>query len=187
MIENPVNKGSHVLAAFGGMGKSHFARAYPSVAIDLEAIPYKYIYYRSEHLHALTRQDYEGLKQVHERTVNPNFPENYIHDIVQNLGRYAFIMVVLSPEALSGLEALDISYAIAYPEASAKGELMDRMRARGNNEAFISKIGQLLATQDEKEFLLGSLHPDAFFTLGPGEYIEDLIRREYGFEPGAAE
>lgn len=189
MIENPANKGSHVIAAFGGMGKSHFARSYPKLAVDLEAIPYKYIYHQPEHLRALDRQDYEGLKEVGDRMINPAFPENYIHGIVQNLGRYAFVMVVLSPEALMGLEELGVSYSIVYPEdtPAAKSELIDRMRQRGNNAAFIGKIKQLLSTPDEKESLLSSLHPASFFTLGQGEYIQDLIRREYGFEPGAEE
>lgn len=185
MIEKPANKGSHVIAAFGGLGKSHFARSYPSAAIDLEAVPYKYIYHRPEHLRALERQEYEKLKEAGDRTVNSDFPENYIHDIVRNLGKYAFVMVVLSPEALSGLEQLDVSYAIVYPEDSTQGKLVERMRRRGNNETFIEKIQQLLATPYEKESLQRSLHPAAFFMLGPDEYIEDLARREYGFEPNS--
>ena len=54
------------------------------------------------------------------------------------------------------------------------------MKRRGNNEAFVSKISALLSTSDEKDHLLKTLKPLRFFTLGQREYLEDLIRREFG-------
>jgi hypothetical protein len=175
-----INQGSHVIATFGGMGKTYFARKYPELAVDLEAVQYKYIYHRPEDLDAIDHGQHEGLKSISDRIDNPSFPDNYVREIVRNLGKYSFVLIVLSPETLANLEELDVGYSLVYPDYSAKEDLIERIKRRGNNDAFVSKISKLLSTSDEKNHLLKTLKPLHFFTLGHHEYLEDLIRREFG-------
>ena len=179
MPEHSENRGSIVISAFGGLGKSLFARKYPSLAIDLEAVPYKYHYTHPRHLEALPNSEHEGLKGITERSTNPNFPDNYVEAIKHSLGHYALVFIVLSPETLALLERDRIAYSIVYPDETLADELLERMRARGNDEHFIEKIRSTLATTTEKGMLRAHFHPEQFFTLGHQQHLEDLIARQY--------
>lgn len=173
------NKESLVISAFGAIGKTHFAAKYPRIAIDLEAIPYKYIYLSKQDQGYLAEGNHEPLKGAGNRTFNPEYPSNYVHEIMACLGKYSLILVVLSPETLLALEQNNIDYSVIYPDIAMKLELLERMRHRGNNRKFLSKIDTILSSDTEQQDILSNLHPRQLITAHSGEYLEDILQREY--------
>ena len=175
---NTANKGSLVLSTFGCLGKTTFARSYPELAVDIEAIPYKYSYpgYTFEELQSA---DHETLKGVTDRTDNPAFPCNYVEEVERQLGNKAIILIVLSPEILTSLEQREISYSIVYPDRLAKQTILKRSRERGNNQQFVQKLNMLLSNNKEETRLRTTLHPERFYTIEANDYLEDFIRSEF--------
>lgn len=169
------NKGSIIIATFGGLGKTTFARRHPSLAIDLEAIPYKYLY-RSKRSHRLLNEgSHEALKGLdHDRSLNPAFPMNYVQAIVDNLGTYRYILIVLSPEVLKELERRGIGYYLLLPSSDSSEVILERMRRRGNSPEFVHKMRHLLS-REEIEAVKKTLRPIACYYLPKNGHVEAFI------------
>lgn len=173
------NKGSIVIAAFGGLGKTIFARKYPDIAIDLEGIAYKYIYHSHKSKQMIVNGIHEPLKGLDsDRSPNPEFPANYVRDIVANLGKYRYILIVLSPEVLKELEQKHIGYYLLWPADDAKDTIFERLRERGNTDAFVRKIDGLLTPAGIKT-LQETLRPIAFYTIPKHSHLEEFISKTF--------
>lgn len=71
---------------------------------------------------------------------DPNFPNNYIEHIQQNIGKVDVIFVSSLKVVRQALADNGIRVLIVYPNKSLKEEWIRRFRARGNNDGFINFI-----------------------------------------------
>lgn len=71
---------------------------------------------------------------------NPDFPNNYIEHIKENIGKVDFIFVSSHKVVRDALRENDIKYVLIYPDVSLKKEWLDRMRFRGNDSSFIEMM-----------------------------------------------
>ena len=106
-----------------------------------------------------------------EKKENPNFIDDYIHHIKQNLGEVDAIFVSTHKEVLDALEENNISYSIILPDPSLKEEFIRRYKKRKSPEAFIQKLDENfepwikeLGDRDVKKFYIKK--PDQYITRG---------------------
>lgn len=71
---------------------------------------------------------------------HPDFPNNYIKHIKDNLNKAHVIFVSSHEVVRKALEEADVEYHLFYPDKSLKDEWIRRFRERGNDEGFISFI-----------------------------------------------
>lgn len=71
---------------------------------------------------------------------NPDFPNNYIEHIKQNIGKVDVIFVSSHAVVRKALADHDIKTIIVYPNKNLKSEWLRRFKARGNSEGFIKFI-----------------------------------------------
>ena len=125
---------SMIIAGFAGIGKTSLAKKYKNV-IDIESSPYKWDYSN------MNITDIEKVKGSVGRTVNPNFPSNYINKIKESIGIYDIILVWVHPEEILPLyEENNIDYVLCFPEMSAISIYEERFNKRGNSENYIRKV-----------------------------------------------
>lgn len=106
-----------------------------------------------------------------EKKENPNFIEDYIHHIKQNLGEVDVIFISTHKEVLDALEENNIWYSIILPDPSLKEEFIRRYKKRKSPEAFIQKLDENFETwikelenRDAKKFYIKE--PDQYITRG---------------------
>ena len=170
-----MNKDSVILASFACLGKTYFAKKYPSIAIDIDSLPYRMIEYSPSD--NLERQ--KGSPNL--VTTNSAFPANYIDEVLRCIGKYRFIFVTLSPAILQELEGLGLSYSILYPKFSRKERIMKDAEKRGNNYTFVKMLEGILSTPEERNSIVKNRKYDDFIVLEDDEYIEDYIKRKYTY------
>lgn len=68
---------------------------------------------------------------------NPNFIEDYIKHIKDNIGKVDIIFVSSYKEVRQALRDNNIKYFMIYPMLDMKDEIIKRMRKRGNDNKFI--------------------------------------------------
>lgn len=73
---------------------------------------------------------------------NPDFPNNYIKHIKDNIGKVDYIFVSSHKEVRNAMNDNLISYLLAFPHESLIKEYVERFVSRGNDEKFIEFICQ---------------------------------------------
>lgn len=71
---------------------------------------------------------------------NPDFPNNYIKHIKENLGKADIIMVSSHKDVRDALVKNNIDFTLVYPDKSLKDEYIKRYQERGNDEKFIETL-----------------------------------------------
>lgn len=120
-----------VIAGFSGVGKTTLGNKYKNV-IDLDSA--EYVYDDSEILHL----DFEARKGM-DRKPNPNWPENYINKIKEEISNYDFILVWDRLDALEEYEKNNINFWLCYPDRNSLEIYKTRYKNRGNTELYIEK------------------------------------------------
>lgn len=69
-----------------------------------------------------------------QRVRNPEFPNNYIKHIKENIGKYDCIFVSSHSSVREALDKEGIDYTIVYPESSCKAEWVGRCFIREKNK-----------------------------------------------------
>ncbi len=159
-----------IISGFGGVGKTYLAKKYKKV-IDLESSPYKYDYTKAD------GQNYEKLKGKEGRTLNKNYPENYIAAINDAVKKYDIVCVRYNgDEPVDFYDTYGLDYIVCYPTKSAYKNYVKRFEQRGNSKEWIEKNKKYYEVAYERcknfkgEKIL--LHGD--------EKLEDaLIKRNY--------
>lgn len=113
-----------VIAAFPGTGKTHYFQNH-SNCLDSDSSDYSWI------------KDLEG-KNTKER--NPDFPNNYIKHIEDNLEKVEFIFVSSHDVVRDALVASGIEFTFIYPNIDLKDEYLERFKQRGSPEGFINLL-----------------------------------------------
>lgn len=71
---------------------------------------------------------------------NPDFPNNYIKHIKENIGKVDYIFVSSHKEVRSELNYQNVTYTLIYPHESLIQEYIKRFTERGNDIKFIEFI-----------------------------------------------
>lgn len=71
---------------------------------------------------------------------NPNFPENYINHIIENIGKVDFIFISSHKNVRDALSKEGLKYILFYPEKSCKQEWIQRAINRGSPESFANML-----------------------------------------------
>ena len=113
-----------VISAFPACGKSYTYKNFngkPYTMIDSDSSKFSWIY--------------ENGVKTDKR--NPNFIEDYISHIKENIGKVDVIFVSSHAEVRKALRDNNIKYFMIYPSLEMKDEMLRRMKERGNDEKFI--------------------------------------------------
>lgn len=121
--ENKVR--TRIIAAFPGTGKSYYHKQYPDTTLDSDSSNFSWV-----------------KKAEGDKTRNPNFPDNYIKHIKENIGKYEFIFVSTHKEVREALLENCIFFYLLYPEVQDKEEFLKRYIDRGNDDAFVKLLDQ---------------------------------------------
>lgn len=70
-------------------------------------------------------RSYSDNKEV-IKLCNPDFPNNYIKHIKENIGKYDYIFVSSHASVREALDKENIDFTIVYPESSCKAEWVGR-------------------------------------------------------------
>lgn len=162
---------SLLIASFACLGKTTFTNKYPDLAVDIESIHYARNY---------TNKDLndEVAKGDNNWEPNPEYPANYIKDVVDNIGKSKIIFLTTAVDALEELNKLDIRYSILYPGKKRRDQVLSDARKRGNDDAFVVFLDSLLSTDAHKRSF-EDLDADKFVLIDDGRYIEQYIKENY--------
>ena len=116
---------TRIISAFPGTGKSYFYNENKSTTIDSDSSEFSWV------------KDDQG-KNTKER--NPNFPQNYIEHIKENIGKYEFIFVSSHKEVREALKDNCSFFYLIYPAINRKEEFIQRYIDRGSSNGFIKLI-----------------------------------------------
>lgn len=151
-----------IISAFPGIGKTTLVQINKNY-IDLESSDYKWI-------------DIDKTLPIEERkgtakTINPDFPNNYIKKINELTGMGFNVLISSHKEVREALQAQGIEYTIILPSLDMKEEMISRYLSRGNQESFVN----LLKTNYEKFVGDLSIDTNEKIILKSGQYLSDLV------------
>ncbi len=165
-----------IIAAWGCLGKTTFAKKYPSIALDLESVQYNYKYDFRELTDEIAKFNPCLGQFIHEL-----YPYNYVGAILSNLGRYRYIFITLAREILRELDNLGLPYTIVYPSVTRKEKILKDAEKRGNTKVFLNVINEILSSNEEYASLTQHFNYQNFDIIRDDEYIEDYLKRKHNF------
>lgn len=71
---------------------------------------------------------------------NPEFPNNYVEHIIENIGKVDYILISSHDIVRKALAERGIQYILVYPDISLRDEYINRYIQRGSSEEFINNI-----------------------------------------------
>lgn len=155
-------KNTKIISGFPGVGKSYlFDNNMNLTILDSDSSQFSWI------------KDRDG-NNTKER--NPNFPENYIQHIKDNVGMVDIIMVSSHKVVRDALKENNIDYILVYPSKPLKLQYLDRYKQRGNDDNFINMI------DNNWEGFIYEIENETFPTklrLWNNEYLGDILRKDY--------
>jgi hypothetical protein len=107
-----------IISAFPGIGKSYATSKIPG-ALDSDSSHFSWAA--------------PGMR-------NPNFPENYIKHIRDNMETASYIFVSSHQEVRDALANAGIDYLLVYPDPKIKEEYLKRYIDRGSPESFVQLL-----------------------------------------------
>ncbi len=127
-----MSKKTIVVSAFPACGKTYAYKNYQDKYSILDSDS-SYFSWKYE-----TERDDKGnpLRGV-RRVRNPEFPNNYIKHIQENIGKVDFILVSSHLQVREAMERAGINYVTVYPKKEMLNEWVGRMYRRGNDKNFI--------------------------------------------------
>lgn len=106
---------------------------------------------------------------------NPEFPDNYIKHIRENMGKVDVIFVSSHEQVREALAENKIPYFLVYPNIGEKYLYKDRYRERGSEEDFIKMLDikweQWIGTCERDD------QAEAKISLSSGKYIDTILDR----------
>ena len=150
-------KNTKIISAFPACGKTYvFENFKDKVIIDSDSSKFSWVFV--------------GDQKVR----NPDFPENYINHIKENIGKVDYIFVSTHENVRRALEDAGIDFYLVYPDRSLKEEWIGRCFLRGSGKKFC----QLIA--DNWDNWIDGLEEDSkkhkFMKLLNNEYLSHVIR-----------
>lgn len=118
-----------VISAFPAMGKSHAYKILKNIrgmnVLDSDSSQFSWIY------------DVESLA-TKER--NPDFPNNYIQHIKENMNTAECIFVSSHENVRQAMKEAGIPYILVYPKKDMLPEIVGRCVLRGSDDNFIKTL-----------------------------------------------
>jgi hypothetical protein len=121
VLEKDTNQ-TRIIAGFPGIGKSFYFEKHKNTTLDSDSSLFSWVIL-------------DGNK-----VRNPEFPNNYISHIKENIGKYEFIFVSTHDQIRRALRQNCIFFYLLYPARNRKDEFMQRYKDRGSPDSFISLI-----------------------------------------------
>ena len=160
-----------LILSYMGTGKTELSKKFKNV-IDLDFLDYRYIYDIS--IRHLPLEQRKG--QVHLRTINEEYPNNYINAILEELKKGK---IVVTPFIEHVFNAVDNNYEIikenntkiilVFPQSDSFEEYEKRFKERGNKEQFIERrrrefpfLDNLFKNADEEKYEKVIAKPNQF-------------------------
>lgn len=119
---------------------------------------------------------YDPHGQLVTKFRNPDFPDNYIQHIKENIGKYDYIFVSSHAEVRESLDREGIEFTIVYPEQRCKAEWIGRCFIREQNGESGCSAKLMYDNWDQWIFECvetGRGHNE--IVLGSDEYLSDLF------------
>lgn len=154
-----------IISAFPGMGKTTYHKNNPETTLDSDSSGFSWV-----------------VNKEGEKVRNPNFPQNYVNHIKENIGKYQYIFVSSHKEVRDALLDNSLYFTLVYPDINRKDEFIERYRNRGNDENFIKLV------ESKWEEWIGEIeYPEEGYTLKTthyGENIEEVLKEKEIMVPG---
>lgn len=107
---------------------------------------------------------------------NPDFPNNYIKHIKENIGKVDYIFVSSHSIVRNALAKENIEFTLVVPEKKLLNDWMIRMYNRGNDDDFINlQIDNWDTWLDEIENEKGTY--SKLIKLKKNEYLSDILHK----------
>ena len=163
-----------IISGFAGIGKTTLGKKYKNV-IDLESSNYSSIYDDNFKL-----KDSETRKgQNLYRRPNPDWPDNYVKEIIKKANEYDIILVSQSKDLRKTLDKYGINYILCFPKIECKKEYIKRYYKRNNIDSWIEDMDKHFEKWIEKLVK----EPKEKLILKPNETLEDaLLNKGYKLE-----
>ena len=129
-----MSKKTVVISAYPCCGKSYAYEHYKDKYSMLDSDSSKFSW-KTEKVALPDMQD--GCKWEERKVRNPEFPDNYIAHIKENIGKVDIIFVSSHIQVRKALEEARIRYCTVYPKENMLNEWVGRMYRRGSDEKFI--------------------------------------------------
>lgn len=155
-----------IINAFSGAGKTYLKGRYKSV-IDLEPMDYHWAYPECS-----MKFSQEQRKKMSNRTENPDWPENYIYDILKYHQQGSIVLIGGSDEIIDYLEEHSTSCLVLVPSPDQKEDYLKRFERRGNKKAYID-----FWDEHFEEYIIKKMKYKNIVWMLPGEYLEDTLKR----------
>lgn len=166
-----------IILAFPCMGKTHYAKEHPDIALDLEGSDFLFDKTGYEHLSS------EEFKGIPNRTRKENGLWDYvkaIDDAVKS-GTYKYVFAAQNPEIVKALIFMghDVHYVKPLPVVESERVFRTRAQLRGNNDSWIEGtikflIPSPLSIFDSKELEHVYLH-----FAPPKDYLSDFLDKTF--------
>jgi len=117
-------KKTRIISAFPGIGKSYYHKLFPETTLDSDSSLFSW------------EEGKQGIKR------NPDFPNNYVTHIKENIGKYDFIFVSSHKEVREALLKNCLFFYLIYPSKDLKDVFIERYKDRGSSEDFISLVSK---------------------------------------------
>lgn len=127
-----MSKRTVVVSAFPCCGKTYAFKNYQDKysILDSDSSKFSWIYEAEKDKYGNTLR---GVKRVR----NPEFPNNYIEHIKENIGKVDIIFVSSHLQVREAMEEAGIRYCTVYPQKEMLNEWVGRMYRRGSSDDFI--------------------------------------------------
>ena len=134
MLREGDNMRTAIVSAFPGCGKSFIYNKYNGE---------KYNNDKKWKILDSDSSDYSWIKDENGNNTkerNPEFPNNYINHIKENIGKVDIIFVSSHEIVRQALKDNKIKFFLIFPENNLKDDFIQRYKKRGNDETFINFI-----------------------------------------------
>ena len=118
-----------IIAGFPCTGKTTMGKKYANV-IDLSSTRFHYIVEPDK-----INEQLKGNEKQH--AVNPDWPQNYINEVIRLQDKYDIVFVCDRVDVLSLMVSQNIDFSVALPYQNQKYDYVQRAKQRGNNEKFL--------------------------------------------------
>lgn len=133
-----------VYAAFCGTGKSYLCNNFPDNYMEVECWEYR----------------------------NGDFPNNYIKDVINAIGKTKYLFISTDPIILKELNKLGIEIHLIYPQNELRDDYLDRYIARDSPYEF---IGSVMKYWDKWLDELKDQNYCKHTILKKGEYLQNIF------------